>query len=160
MSDNSNETDAFNISGEINVRQATVADLDFVRGDERAAITGIAHEPDKSIIHKITRQEVLIAEHKQQRMGYLYFDYPATSIPYIRLIWVLEAHRRQGVGKSLLHYLETMLRDNGLAKIYSSSSADEVPPQEWHRHMGFNVCDSVPGVSKDEGEIFLVKRLD
>lgn len=76
------------------------------------------------------------------------------------MIHVLPAYRRQGVGKALLQFLESYLRDGGHAALYSSSQADAPDPQAWHRHMGFVECGSINGINDGGGgEIFFRKRL-
>jgi hypothetical protein len=43
--------------------------------------------------------------------------------------------------------------------LYSSATGDEVPPQAWHRHMGFEECGILVGHNEGVGEIFFRKSL-
>ncbi len=85
---------------------------------------------------KMAHREVLVARVGGRIVGYLSFTY-IWADAWIEYIRVLEEHRRQGVGRALLVQLEVMLRARGGKHLYSSSSADESPPQAWHRRMGF-----------------------
>ena len=68
-------------------------------------------------------------------------------------------YRRQGVGKALLRFIETFLREAGHEALYSSSQADEPEPQAWHRHVGFEECGFIAGINDGIGEVFFRKSL-
>jgi len=83
-----------------------------------------------------------------------------SKLPYIALIRVLAAHRRSGVGRALLGYVEEEAAGRGHRVLYSSSQADEPAPQAWHRRMGFAECGFLAGVNEGGvGEVFFRKLL-
>ena len=136
----------------ITVRWATLADLDFVHQDH--------YIPVEVVRRKVEWQEVLVAEWNDQPVGYIRIEYLWSIVPYIALIHVLPEHRRRGVGKALLHYLEAFLREKGRQALYSSSQVDEAEPQAWHRHVGFEECGILTGVNPEGvGEVFFRKRV-
>lgn len=136
----------------ITVRLATLADLEFVQRD-RYLHTDL-------VKRKIEWQEVFVAEWHGTPAGYMRIEYLWSLVPYIALIHVLPTHRRQGVGKALLHYLEEFLREAGHPALYSSSQVDEAEPQGWHRHVGFEECGLIAGINPGGvGEVFFRKRL-
>jgi N-acetylglutamate synthase-like GNAT family acetyltransferase len=137
---------------EVTVRFAVPADLEFLRQHSYA--------PSHVVERKVEWQEFLVAERSGSLVGCLQLEYLWSLVPYVALIWVLPAHRRQGVGRAMLRYAETFLRDKGHDALYSSSQADEPEPQAWHRHVGFEECGVISGLNEGGiGEIFFRKRL-
>jgi GNAT superfamily N-acetyltransferase len=93
-------------------------------------------------------------------MGYVRWEFLWSLVPYVALIRVLPAHRRQGVGRALVAFLEKRLRSQGHTTLYSWSQADEAEPQAWHRHMRFEECGIIAGINEGGvGEVFFRKRL-
>jgi len=138
----------------IDTRWAVADDVDSVQQ------IGNFHLPDPILHRKIEWQEVIVATIDHNYVGYLLLDYLWSLVPFISQIWVIESHRQQGVGKALLHFVETKAREQGQPLLYSSSTGDEVPPQVWHRHMGFEECGILVGHNEGVGEIFFRKRID
>ena len=100
------------MSKEIVVRFARLDDLDFAYQD--------GYIPAKVLKPKIEAQvalnpdrieDVVIAEWNGKRVGYVRLEYLWSIVPYISLIRVLPEYRRQGVGKALLRFIETFLRE-------------------------------------------------
>ena len=116
---------------------------------------------DRSIIErKIDAREVLIALRGEQPIGFARIEYIWCTTPYIALIWVDQSHRRQGVGRAMLSFLEFELRKDSHRFSFSSSQANESEPQAWHREMGFEECGCLAGINEGGiGEIFFRKRL-
>jgi ribosomal protein S18 acetylase RimI-like enzyme len=118
------------------------------------------HIPPAIIAHKIGQTEILVAEVAGERAGYLRLEYLWSVVPYIALIGVVEPHRRQGVGRALLDFLEAHLRGAGRTILLSSSQVNEAEPQAWHRHMGFEECGILTGINPGGvGEVFFRKAL-
>ncbi len=138
---------------DVHVRFATARDVSMVRSFDRYLAEAILRR-------KIAAREILLAERDGASIGYLRLEYLWSIAPYIAMIHVLPAYRRQGTGRALLSFLESYLRREGHATLYSSSQADEPEPQAWHRHMGFEECGIINGINDGGvGEIFFRKRL-
>lgn len=138
--------------GKISIRFATPADLDFVQQGQ--------HLPTAIVQRKIEWQEIIVAEINRGLVGYLRLEYLWSVIPYIGLIRVLPEYQRQGVGKTLLSYVEEFLRGRGYKALYSSSQVDEAEPQAWHRQVGFEECGIIGGINEGGiGEVFFRKWL-
>lgn len=136
----------------VRVRYATPRDLDFVSQD--------GYVPTSRISVKIAAREVVVAEREGRSLGYARIEYLWSRLPYLTLIRVLPESRRQGVGRALLTFLETELRAAGHDVLLSSSQADEVEPQRWHRHMGFGKCGRLEGINAGGvAEVFFRKTL-
>lgn len=139
-------------SGRLVVRFAQPDDLDWC--------AALDHIPAAIIARKIAVDEVLVAEKSGQRVGFLRLEYLWSQLPYIALIWVLELYRQQGIGRGLLAFLESFLRTQGHTLLLSSSQVNEPPPQDWHRHMGFEECGILTGINPGGvGEVFFCKTL-
>jgi ribosomal protein S18 acetylase RimI-like enzyme len=139
-------------SGDLVVRFATPDDLDWLAAQDDI--------PAAIITRKIAVSEMVIAALTGQRVGFLRLEYLWSTLPYIAMIRVIEAHRQQGIGRALLVFLASYLRDQGHSVLLSSSQADEPPPQAWHRHMGFEECGILSGINAGGvGEVFFRKTL-
>jgi GNAT superfamily N-acetyltransferase len=133
------------------VRFADESDLSFVAQDGYVSRDIIAR--------KIDAGEVLIAEKNTIPVGYLRIEYLWSKLPYITIIRVLPDHRKEGVGKALLAFLECELARAGHSILLSSSQADEPEPQSWHRHVGFTECGRLAKINDGVDEVFFRKRL-
>ena len=137
----------------MNVRYATQRDLPFVHQD--------GYIPVHTIARKIEEREVLVAERDSVLVGYVRIEYLWSKLPYIALIRVLPEFQRQGVGRALLAFLEEQLRAAGHTVLLSSSQADELEPQAWHRHMGFLECGRLEGLNAGGvDEVFFRRHLE
>ena len=134
------------------VRLATPHDLAFVSRDGQVSCERVGRMIDD--------QQVYLAACGAEPAGYARVEYLWSKIPYLGLIWVLDAHRRRGLGRALLAAIERDAASAGHAFIYSSSQADEPQPQAWHRQMGFAECGFITGINRGGvGEIFFRKAI-
>ncbi|MCZ8516743.1 GNAT family N-acetyltransferase [Paenibacillus filicis] len=109
---------------------------------------------------KLKNDEIFLVEIDCEIVGYLRLEYLWSKYPYIGLIKVHEDYRRQGIGRSLLAFLEDHLRLNEHDTIFSSSQVNEAEPQQWHRRMGFVECGVINGINEGNiGEIFFKKYI-
>ncbi len=133
------------------VRFASLGDLEILK--QEVYVSG------DIVKRKIEWSEFLVAEHGGKVIGFLQLEYLWSAVPYIALIRVFPEHRNKGIGKSMLQFLEDLLRSNGHSMLYSSSQVDEPEPQEWHRHVGFEECGLIAGINNGIGEVFFRKRI-
>ena len=131
-------------------RRAQAEDLAFVSQD--------GYLPRAVVERKVEDGDVLVARLGDERVGYLRLEWLWSKLPYIELIRVLPAFRRSGVGTALLGAAEAIATERGHPVLYSSSQADELEPQAWHRRMGFEECGVLSGVNEGGvGEVFFRK---
>jgi len=109
---------------------------------------------------KIGEGEILVALTGGERVGLLRLDFIWSKQAYIAVVWVEEDHRRRGVGRAFLRFLDTHLTRLGCGTLLSSSEADEPGPQAWHRRMGFKECGFIAGINEGGvGEVFFLRKL-
>ena len=145
---------------EMVIRFARLDDLDFAYQDGYIPATVLKRKIDAQLaLNPDCIEDVVIAEWNGKRVGYMRLEYLWSIVPYISLIQVLPEYRRRGVGKTLLRFIETFLRDAGHEVLYSSSQADEPEPQAWHRHVGFEECGFITGINERVGEVLFCKSL-
>ena len=142
-------------SGSAAVRFATMEDLPFLLAQEYA--------PEAMVRRRVELGEVIVAEREGEVVGLLRFEWMWSEIPFIGLIRVEPEHRKQGVGRAMLAFLEAHLLGRELHHkiLMSSSEAMEPSAQSWHRHMGFVECGFIMGLNEgDVGEVFFQKTLE
>ena len=140
------------MSDKLTVRPAAMDDLEFVTQD--------GHVSREVVAGKTGRGEVVVAEQDGKSIGYARVEFLWSTVPFIALIWVLEPHRKQGVGRAILAHLESRFRAEGHEALFSSSQADEPEPQAWHRRMGFEDCGVIERINEGGvGEVFFRKVL-
>ncbi len=112
--------------------------------------------------HKISASEVIVAvlEESTLTVGHLRFDVLWSTVPFLAMIFVSTEHRRRGVSRLLLSFLEAELKERGYVALLSSSQTDELDPQRWHVHMGFHTNGIIENIADDNvGEIVYRKML-
>lgn len=108
---------------------------------------------------KVEFGEFVVAVSGAELLGFVQLEYLWSKVPYIALIRVLPDHRRRGLGKSMLRFVESFLYEREHRVIYSSSQADEPEPQEWHLHVGFKECGIIREINDGIDEVFFCKTL-
>ena len=117
------------------------------------------HNNENFIKRKIEEKEVLVFENDTNSVvACLKFEYLWTHMPFIGYIIVDESHRKNGVAKRLLNYLQEYLKSNGQNFILSSTMSNAVSSQNWHIKMGFEECGHISGINEGIGELFYIKK--
>jgi len=76
---------------------------------------------------------------------------------YVTNLWVTEALRGQGVGRSVLAAVEDCARRRGCGQIILSSHTFQAP--DFYTHHGFTEIFRIPDYPKDYDDVWLVKPL-
>lgn len=106
---------------------------------------------------KIARREVFVAKIDAELVGWLRFGYFWDNIPFMNLLFVLEAQRGKDIGRQLVLYWENAMQTQGFDQVFTSTLADE-NAQHFYRKLGYLDCGSLflPG---EAAEIILRKPL-
>ncbi len=135
------------------MRFARTGDLSWCAGVDRDIGRG-------TVRRKIGLSEIVLAEVRSKRIGYLRLEYLWSKIPYIGLIRVREDSRRQGVGQAIIDFLNKYLSGKGYRVLMSSSQVNEPSAQAWHRAVGFEECGIIAGINENGiGEVFFRRPL-
>jgi len=138
---------------EVRIRMAVEEDVPWLVAHDRSI-------PREEQARKVGAREVVVATIGEARVGLLRLDFIWSKQAYIALVWVREPHRRIGVGKAFLRFLDEHLAALGCGTLLSSSQADEPEPQAWHRRVGFVECGFLAGINEGGvGEVFFRRRL-
>jgi len=140
------------VNDAVTVRLADYSDLDFVSQE--------GYLPKEEVLRKIKRRECFVLGVDGNLAGYLRLEYLWSLVPFIALIIIEEQYRGKGYSRELLGFVEIFLKNESYEVLYSSSQADELEPQAWHRHVGFEECGVINGINKiGVAEIFFRKKL-
>lgn len=109
---------------------------------------------------KVQAQEMVVADLDGELVGLLRLDYLWSSIPHVAQVRVVEPHRREGIGRALVTFVEQQARSRGTNKILSSTRPDKIGAHAWHRQIGFTDCGSLEGFGPNgEPTMFFLKIL-
>jgi GNAT superfamily N-acetyltransferase len=118
------------------------------------------HVSDDWVRRCVSLGEYLVAEREGEPVGFLRFSWFWGTIPYLEMIQVLAAHRRAGVGGTLLEAWQETMHGKGATLLLTSCVEEESEPRAWHRRNGFVEAGRMAlGHLQTESELFLVKDL-
>jgi ribosomal protein S18 acetylase RimI-like enzyme len=129
---------------------ATLDDFDYLVTVER-------HISESMLKQKLEACEILIASDNDTPIGYLRYNYFWDNTPFMNLLYIEEAYRRQGLGKQLVKHWENLMKDKGYARVMTSSLANE-EAQFFYRKLGYKDAGSL--LLPDEAlEIIFIKTI-
>ena len=134
---------------EINIRSATPDDL--------AAVLALEPRPDRaaSLEAAIASGRCLIALTGEDLAGFAiegtFFGYP-----FLELLVVREAHRREGIGSALVEAWE---RTTSSDRVFTSTNRSNVAMQSLAEKAGYSRSGVLEGLDEGDPEIVYVKRL-
>ena len=135
------------------IRRGQKSDFEWFRENDH-------HVGSEWIERCLNHAEYILAVEGHNTNGFLRFSLFWGKIPYMDLIWVVPNHRRQGLGTALLGFWEREMRQRGATVLMTSSVADELEPQAWHKRNGFKECGQLTfGHLAPTPEVFFVKDL-
>jgi GNAT superfamily N-acetyltransferase len=85
---------------------------------------------------KIGAREVVLARLGTETVGWMTHTLLYDTVPFINLLVVAEGHRRQGIGRQMVEFLEGQVKATGADTMMTSSTANEEGQFFW-REMGF-----------------------
>jgi GNAT superfamily N-acetyltransferase len=132
------------------IHLASPDDLIFLRSLDH-------HISADMLADKIDRREVFVAKIGPELVAWLRFGYFWDNIPFMNLLFVLEKHRGQDIGRQLVLHWENAMQTQGFDQVFTSTLADE-SAQHFYRKLGYSDCGSLflPG---EAVEIILRKPL-
>ena len=114
------------------------------------------HISEVNLKHKISAQEIIVAESEDVILGWLRFGFFWDSIPFMNMLYIEDRHRGEGIGKRLLEFWESEMKKQNHKFIMTSSQANE-DAQHFYRKFAYSDVGSftLPG---EPQEYLFVKR--
>jgi len=88
-------------------------------------------------------KQIILAKVQEKVIGYLRLNYLWYTTPFIDLIVVAKEHRKKGIGKALLEFIITDLKNDGKNMILTSSQSTNQEARRWNESVGFRVIGSL-----------------
>lgn len=132
------------------IRAATQSDLPWLQEHDR-------HIGMDEMRESVRRGRILLAEQAGQIIGWLRWSLFWDEIPFMNMLYLLEGHRRQGLGQALVSRWEEDMRLQGHRRVMTSSQANE-EGQHFYRRLGYQDAGALllPG---EPLEIIFIKEL-
>lgn len=138
----------------------TDASVRLARTDDIPALHALDEWPKESAWRRlIANEEAIVLEAGGKVVGMAHYTVLWTTVPFLSMIVLDEAHRGQGHSRAIVDFLCQQLRDQGYVALLSSSQTDEPEPQAWHRHLGFASNGIIENIA-DDGIGEVVFRLE
>jgi GNAT superfamily N-acetyltransferase len=90
------------------------------------------------LAHDFTRGEIYFIAYKaDEPIACVATEYPSGDVAYLNRLAVLPAHRRQGVGKSLVSFVLDRARARGIKTVSIGVIGQHMALQDWYEKLGF-----------------------
>jgi ribosomal protein S18 acetylase RimI-like enzyme len=128
----------------IKIRIGSKSDLINMKNIDQSLLVIIdeIHETrtEKAIKKALINKTILIAEIKNEVVGYLWYEFLWGYIPFISLIRINKSFHRNGIGKTLMKFLENKLNERKIERILSSTENENRSAIKFHKSLGYNEC--------------------
>lgn len=129
---------------------ASAQDLDFLKLND-------CHVSETELEYLLSRGRIYILKQSGVSVGWLRWNLFWDNIPFMNMLYILEASRRQGFGKQLVLFWERQMREQGHDFVMTSSQSDE-QGQHFYRKLGYRDAGSLL-LPTEPLEIIFVKQL-
>jgi len=132
--------------------------VEFATEEDAIQISQLdAHIAKNELESLIMQKRVLSAKQDGKLYGFLRFNLFWDNTPFINMLFVIEKHRKKGIGARLIQAFEAKVKEQGYTKVLTSSlSSEEV--QHFYRKLGYFDCGSLL-LPNEPLEIFFVKEI-
>lgn len=133
------------------IRIATNDDLEFLAEHDR-------HISRELLQRKIADSQVYVATTADgDIVGWLRCGLSWDLIPFVNMLYILDPHRRKGLGRQLVERWEQDMRERGFDLVLTSTQADE-EGQHFYRKLGY-IDTGVLLLPGEPAEIILRKHI-
>jgi len=132
------------------IRYAEITDYLWLKEHEK-------YISDKILKTKIESKEVYIVQEDKEIAGWLRYNLFWDNVPFMNKIFLLEEHRRKGIGRKLVNYWEEKMKEQGYQNILTSTQSNE-DGQHFYRKMGYTEIGSLKYL-EEPLEIIFYKKL-
>jgi len=118
---------------------------------------GAGHDPERrQFIQRAVAGKTSYVATAPDIAGYAVLDYSFFTQGFIVLLYVQTDWRRQGVGQSLLEYLETVCQTG---KLFTSTNLSNLPMQRLLAKLNYRLSGVVHDLDEGDPELIYVKYL-
>ena len=132
------------------IRYADTRDLEVLKEYDR-------HISESELKNILPMKRVLVNYEDDKLVGWLRFGLFWDNIPFMNMLYILEAHRGQGRGTELVAFWEAEMAKAGYRQVLTSTQSDE-QAQFFYRKIGYTECGALL-LPKEPLEIFFIKEL-
>ena len=98
-----------------------------------------------------------VSEAHQQVVGYAVLEYSFYEQGFVSMLYIHPAYRRQGAGRMLMQYLESICRTR---KLFTSTNLSNLPMQSLLGKLGYTLSGVIHHLDEDDPELVYVKYLE
>lgn len=133
------------------IRLAGIDDLDFLLEHDHGL-------PRELVERKIANRQVYFATGSDDEpVGWLRYGLFWDMIPFMNMLYILEPHRRHGIGRQLVERWEQDMRELGYDSVLTSTFSNE-EAQHFYRKLGY-VDSGVLLLPDEPAELILRKQI-
>ena len=132
------------------IRPALLTDLDWLAAHD-------AHAARDVLAESIHLGRVLMIERDGERVGWLRWNLFWDNTPFMNLLYLLDGHRGQGLGRALVARWEVDMAARGHQRVMTSTQSDEAA-QHFYRKLGYRDAGALL-LPEEPAELIFVKEL-
>ncbi len=132
------------------IRYADIQDLAVLREHDK-------HISESELRNILPLKRVLIMYREDTFIGWLRFGLFWDNIPFMNMLFILDAYRGQGNGTKLVSFWEKEMAKEGYRQVLTSTQSNE-QAQFFYRKIGYTECGALL-LPKEPLEMFFIKDL-
>ncbi len=115
------------------------------------------HIAESELKHILSAKRVIVLYQGDTFLGWLRFGLFGDNIPFINMLYILDAYRGQGNGTKLVSFWEDEMAKAGYRQAFTSTQSNE-RAQFFYRKIGYTECGALL-LPKEPLEMFFIKDL-
>lgn len=132
------------------IRTATVNDIKILREYDK-------HIDGQELENSVRQNHIYVVEEQKELIGWLRYNLFWDSIPFMNMLYLLDAYRGKGIGKQLVGYWENQMKDLNYKMVMTSTQSNEYA-QHFYNKLGYKTIGGFL-LKNDPFELILSKEL-
>lgn len=132
------------------IRTATVNDIKILREYDK-------HIDGQELENSVRQNHIYVVEEQKELIGWLRYNLFWDSIPFMNMLYLLDAYRGKGIGKQLVEYWENQMKDLNYKMVMTSTQSNEYA-QHFYNKLGYKTIGGFL-LKNDPFELILSKEL-
>ena len=100
------------------------------------------HISEAELAKAVAQDRILVMRVDGEFVGWLRFGMFWDSIPFMNMLYILDGHRGNGLGRELVGFWEREMRGGGFGRVMTSTQSDE-QAQFFYRKIGYKECGAL-----------------